>query len=155
MSDERMKKVVASYQAWRRRRTHKGLLITGLLLAGGIALFLKVDRTWGGLSAAIFGLFFVLLVFQRLGDSKHPALDVLLTRPEEVVWLYFRAGNNRNLGFGVVLGLRGGELLQIEHSYEWLLDQLVPLLPHAKVGFTPELAEAFKSDPASVERLAA
>lgn len=155
MSDERMKQVVANYMAWRRGRTHKGLLISGLLLAGGIALFLKVDRTWGGLSAAIFGLMFVALVFQRMGASKDPALNVLLARPEDVVWLYYRTGNNRNIGYGVVLGLRGGDLVQIEHSPESLLDQLVPLLPHAKVGFTPELAEAFKREPTSVERLAA
>ena len=139
--------VIDGYVTRRAARFRRGLPIVSLLLAGSLALLL-VDKTWGILLSAIFGLFLAAMVAQRLRLRSEPGAKTLRARHREVVWVYYSTDTWQN--GGIMFGLRSGEQLGLPNAEEWMLKDLIHVLPNATFGYSPERLAQFRSNPAAL-----
>lgn len=146
------------------RRTRVSMIVVGIGTAALGAFmaagpFLGVDPT---LTAAarvglvLFGVVFLLTAAALLyvGLRPDPLLGELSRDPARVVWVYGApvVHGKRQTGVNVIVCLADGRRFPLMFGTaagEAMVARLGAALPHARVGFTPELHRAFATNPAS------
>ncbi len=84
--------------------------------------------------------------------ARAAAIDILRSRRDDVVWMYVLRQRGNGAASWIVLGTTDGKLHRAHVTIgeeEALLKRLVPLVPHATVGFSPPLQAKFRASPAS------
>jgi hypothetical protein len=89
--------------------------------------------------------------------DKHPALELVRTRPGEIVWIFVtkHTQGGAPVSSKLVLGLESGRMLRVSAAIgreDELVRAVVELAPTATVGFDPALVAQFRSNPRSLRR---
>ena len=110
---------------------------------------------------AIMGLFILLgIVLFAMGfqdPEKNKALVALRETPKDIVWVYVQR-NHRNgvhVGSQLMLAHVGGKMLPLPLKLgqeDELRGLVLARVPHAHVGYDPELEARFKNAPDSLQR---
>ncbi len=129
----------------------------------GAALYLlpaKTDKD-ALIKLAIMGAFILLgVVLFGMGfqdPEKNKALVALREHPADIVWVYVQRNhrNGQHVGSQLMLAHVGGKLLQLPLSLgreDELRGLVLPRVPHAHIGYDPEVEARFKNSPASLKR---
>lgn len=133
------------------------------ILCFGIGALGFADQTAGvgiklGLAIpfGVAGLVFLVLSFRPA--EKHPVIVALRDHPGDIVWVYpgTMTVNGRHsqtfIHFGLASGKRKQLAIGARNDPRPLMDLAEQALPHATLGFSPEMEKAFKKDPASFRR---
>ncbi len=129
----------------------------------GAALYLipaKTDKD-ALIRMAIMGLFILLgavligMSFQK--PEKNKALVALHEHPADIVWVYVQRNlrNGQHVGSQLMLAHISGKILQLPLALgreDELRGLVLPRVPHAHVGYDPEVEAHFKNSPASLKR---
>jgi hypothetical protein len=140
----KLEEILAQHFRDRGKRLRVGTAVTAALIAGSVALGWYVVAAGIGL-VLVFGFGWQLLTFQ----TKDKGAQVLRKQRGEIVWAYYQRPS------GIVLALGSGQRVLLNNAEFAVIDQLAPLLPHATLGYTPELAAQFAARPESLRRSAA
>jgi hypothetical protein len=140
----KIEEILARHFQDRASRLRRGMAVTAALIAGCVALGWFVVAAGIGL-VLVFGFGWQLLTFR----TKDRGAKALRTQRAEIVWAYYQQPS------GIVLGLQSGERVLLNNAVFAVIDELAPVLGHATLGYTPELADQFAARPESLRRSAA
>lgn len=137
--------------------------IVGFSLAAiclGIAALGLIDDTAPlgvklGLGIPFGALSLVFVVVALRPPTKHPGIVAFRDRRQDIVWLYvFRQNvNGRHANSALIIGLIDGKTPQLpirKGSEEEFLAYATSLAPRASRGYTSELLQQFRINPASM-----
>lgn len=127
------------------------VLVGGLVWLGYAFADFTLEGTIG-----LSGLVLVVALLFLASSFKNPArnlgLVTLRERPTAVVWVYPHVSTQHGhaISASVMLGLASGRRvgLPVEVGREGeVLEAVAQVVPHAHVGFSPELDRQFRRDP--------
>lgn len=104
----------------------------------------------------IIGL--VLLVVSFRPPERHPAIVALRDKSETIVWVHPSTlsvngqPSQTFIQFGLENGSKKALAIGARNDPRPLMDLAEQLLPHATIGYSPELEKRFKQDPRSFRR---
>jgi hypothetical protein len=148
---------------------------TSLVIGGGIAAF-GASMIWLGASGAdrtasagtnigvgvfggftvLVGLFILRMAWQLRSIRGSWIMEVIERRPGEIAWIYQHvvrsvAAPDASATYNVHMWFADGKSYSIaveREDAEALLDELSRRAPHAAVGYSPEIEQLYRDDPA-------